>query len=100
MADGLSESFASGEEVHGVARIVKALGDSRRLKLLRTLINGEFSIGELRDSVGSSYVNVTYHLEILEQSGLIARRQRAGGHFYRIEEKLVYELVSLITEFM
>jgi DNA-binding transcriptional ArsR family regulator len=71
-ADHLSNTFA-------------ALADPTRRAILARLAAGECSVTELAQPFDMSMPAVSKHLRVLEQAGLISRRQEAQWRWCRIE---------------
>jgi DNA-binding transcriptional ArsR family regulator len=67
-----------------------------RLKLLQLLEPGEHSVGQLVDLVGGNQPNVSRHLQVLHEGGLVARRRDGGNVFYSIADPVVFELCDLV----
>src|SRR5690242_9143804 len=65
----------SPEAVEMIAERFRILGEPIRIRILQTLESGEKNVTELVDAVGSSQPNVSKHLRILQESGVVARRQ-------------------------
>lgn|SRR5690554_509535 len=63
------------------ARVLKALANESRLKIIDRLSRGECSVGELADLVGSDRTTVSKHLAILRAHGIVLDR-RAGNVVY------------------
>ena len=79
-----------------IARRFRVLGDPLRVKLLDRLRGGEASVNELTDAVGSSQQNVSKHLAVLAEAGILGRR-KAGTHvYYRIVDESVFALCEQV----
>lgn len=76
-----------------IARRFRALSDPTRLRILDHLRNnGEASVGELTETLGTSQQNVSKHLSALLTEGFVARRKRGTSSLYRIADPGVHEL--------
>lgn len=53
------------------AKILKALADDTRLKTLEALFKGEYSVSEIACSTDLYYSDVSYHLGVLRNAGLV-----------------------------
>ena len=58
------------------------LADPTRLRILRTLLAGEKSVGQVVDETGQGQANVSKHLKTLADSGFIARRKNNFQNIY------------------
>lgn len=70
-----------------LAKIFKALGNERRLKILKILSRRRFlSVGQIADDLRLSVRSTSKHLLILETAGLVSRRQRRSKVFYSLPD--------------
>ena len=79
-----------------VARRFRTLGEPYRLRLLQELEAGEKSVGELVAALDGNQPNVSKHLQILCDAGLIGRRRRGTSIFYAISDPMVFKLCALV----
>ena len=75
-----------------IARRFRAIGDPMRVRLLDRLRDGEASVNQLADQLGSSQQNVSKHLGLLADAGVLARRREGTRVYYRIVDEGVLEL--------
>ncbi len=80
------------EIVELIARRLRVIGDPTRIKLLDSLRGGEASVQELCDAVGSTQQNVSKHLAVLADAGIVARRREGAFTRYRVVDEDVYRL--------
>jgi DNA-binding transcriptional ArsR family regulator len=79
-----------------IARRFRVLGEPMRVKLLDRLREGEASVNELTDALGASQQNVSRHLAVLADAGLLGRR-KAGTHvYYAIADEDVFALCEQV----
>jgi DNA-binding transcriptional ArsR family regulator len=88
----------SPEALAQVAAYFQALSEPARLRLLNLLRGSERSVGELAEATGYSAANVSRHLALLAQHGLLAREVRGTSVFYAIADPAVYELCNLVCD--
>ncbi len=86
------------QELELVARYFGALSVSMRLKILRQLRDGERNVGELTAAIGGTQANISKHLAVLAQNGLVAKTQRGTSAYYRFADESVYRLCELVCE--
>jgi DNA-binding transcriptional ArsR family regulator len=79
-----------------VAARFRALGEPLRLRLLQELENGEQSVSALAESVDSTQPNVSKHLRVLQDAGLLKRKQEGTSAYYSIADTMVFELCDMI----
>jgi len=84
------------EALELVAARFRAMGEPLRLRLLQQLEGGELSVSTLADSVESTQPNVSKHLKILQDAGLVNRRQQGTTVYYSIADEMVFELCEMI----
>ncbi|MDE3114975.1 MAG: ArsR family transcriptional regulator [Pseudomonadota bacterium] len=63
------------------AAVAKALGHPQRLEILEMLAQGERSVDALAERMGLPIANISQHLRLMRQAGLLTSR-RAGKHIY------------------
>jgi DNA-binding transcriptional ArsR family regulator len=79
-----------------VAARFRAMGEPLRLRMLQELEGGEQSVSALAESVESTQPNVSKHLKILQDAGLVKRRQQGTTVYYSIADEMVFELCEMI----
>ena len=66
-----------------IASVFKSLSDPTRLAVLQVLKFGAHSVTELSQKVGTSQANISKHLHLLHEVGLVTREPRKNQVFYR-----------------
>jgi DNA-binding transcriptional ArsR family regulator len=84
------------EALEQVASYFQALSEPTRLSLLNYLRGGERNVGELAQLCGFTAANVSRHLALLTQHGLVERESRGTSVYYRIADKSVFALCDLV----
>lgn len=79
-----------------VAQRFRVLADPVRLKILRCLQSGERTVGSLVEELCSSQPNVSKHLAVLRQAGLVSRRQEGNQAIFSIAAPFVFELCETV----
>ena len=79
-----------------VARFFAALAGPARLRMLEAMRESERSVGELVSLTGFTQPNVSKHLAVLSQAGLVARTRRGTSIYYSIADPRVYKLCELV----
>lgn len=90
MEDAIPEAFLGL-----MAERFRMLGDSTRLTILRTLMSGERSVGQVVAETGQSQANVSKHLRMLADSGLVARRKSGLHVYYSVNDPLIGAICGL-----
>ena len=75
-----------------IARRFRAIGEPMRIKLLDRLRDGEATVGELSEAIGASQQNVSKHLAVLADVGVLGRRKDGNRVYYRIVDDGVLRL--------
>ena len=75
-----------------IARRFRAIGEPMRIRLLDRLRDGEATVGELADGVGATQQNVSKHLSVLADAGVLGRRKEGNHVYYRIVDEGVLTL--------
>jgi len=79
-----------------VAEYFRALSEPTRLHILNLLRTGERNVGELAEATGTTAANVSRHLAVLTQRGLVRRDARGTAAYYSIADEAVYALCDLV----
>jgi DNA-binding transcriptional ArsR family regulator len=68
--------------------VLKALGESNRLRIVRVLLKAESDVTQIAEELGLSEYNVSKHLRVLKESGLIQMEKRGRRHIYCVARSL------------
>lgn len=66
------------------ARLLRAMGDRERLKIVQCLREGPKNVGEIANQLGVEVVNVSHHLGVLRQAGLVLDQRQGRFIVYRL----------------
>jgi DNA-binding transcriptional ArsR family regulator len=89
--EALSESA-----LQQVASYFQALAEPTRLQILNLLRHQPCKVGDMAELCACSAANVSRHLSLLQQRGLVTRESRGTSAYYRIADPAVYELCELV----
>lgn len=78
------------------ARLLKALGNEKRLEILFHLDGKELNVGEMEKIVGLSQSALSQHLAILRSEDIVQTRREAQTIFYSIKSENAAEILSLL----
>ena len=86
------------EDVDQASRSLKAISHPLRLKILCTLGDREISVQDLVDAGGTSQSNISQHLAIMRDKGILMTRKEANRVFYRVGDVRTLRLISMMRE--
>lgn len=86
------------EHIDQASRALKAMAHPLRLKILCVLASDEVSVQEIVDCVGTSQSNISQHLAILREKGVLRTRKDANRVFYRISDERTLTLIGMMRE--
>ncbi|MGW8310640.1 MAG: ArsR/SmtB family transcription factor [Thiogranum sp.] len=86
------------EDIDRASRSLKAMSHPLRLKILCTLGDQEVSVQDIVDHVGTSQSNISQHLAILRDKGILASRKDANRVYYRVSDARTLKLISMMRE--
>ena len=93
-----SQLLARAEDIEIASRSLKAMSHPLRLKILCTLGSQEVSVQKIVDNVGTSQSNISQHLAILRDKGILASRKDANKVYYRVGDARTLRLISMMQE--
>lgn len=79
-----------------VADYFRALSEPLRLKILNALREREHNVSELTELCQCSQANVSKHLSLLAQAGIVERENRGTSVFYQIADWRIYDMCDLV----
>ena len=77
---------------------MKAIAHPLRLKVLCVLGDGELSVQEIVDSVGTTQSNISQHLAILRDKGVLRTRKDANRVYYRVGDTRTLKLLGMMRD--
>ncbi len=88
--DGMDE-----QQVLVVAQKFNSLGDETRVKIVKLLAKGEFTVDELVEFLGTAQSTTSHHLRVLKEANLIKGEKRGRNTYYSLVKP---EPASIVTE--
>jgi DNA-binding transcriptional ArsR family regulator len=79
-----------------IAERFRVLSEPTRIKLLDRLREGEATVLELTELIGTTQQNVSKHLGVLQRCGIVARRKQGNFAYYRIIDQGVLSLCETV----
>ncbi len=83
-------------EIH--ADICKTLGNARRIEILNILNDRELTVSELIESIGAPAANVSQHLSVMRQKGILTARREGNNIYYKVSNDKVIRACNLMRE--
>ena len=80
----------------GITARFRTLAEPMRLRILQALRGGERTVTDLIELVGANQANLSKHLGVLHQDGLVARRKDGLRVYYRIADPSVFRLCDVV----
>ena len=100
---GIKEDMSVQEQqiqndVETASRSMKAMSHPLRLMILCKLGEDEFSVQDIVDNVGTSQSNISQHLGILKDKGVLVTRKEANKVFYRVSDERTLKLLEMMRD--
>ena len=87
------------DDIHLASRSLKAMAHPLRLKILCILGgNTEVSVQDIVEQVGTSQSNISQHLTMLRDKGILASRKDANKVYYRIGDPKILQLIGSLRD--
>jgi DNA-binding transcriptional ArsR family regulator len=67
-----------------------------RLQILQELGEDEMSVSDIAKAIGATHPNVSKHLKLLHDNGLLVRRQEGQVVYYCVADKAIFEVLDTI----
>lgn len=77
-------------------KVIKALSDETRLKIIDLLLNYDFCVGALSRHLGVSEASVSQHLQVLRKAGLVTGEKRGYYTHYDVKRELLEETAQAL----
>jgi DNA-binding transcriptional ArsR family regulator len=97
-SDGELSLFADDDDIERASRSLKAMSHPLRLKILCTLGDQEVSVQDIVEHVGTSQSNISQHLAILRDKGILASRKDANRVYYRVSDARTLQLIGMMRQ--
>ena len=98
VSDDIFDLIGKSENIRQASAAMQAMAHPLRLKILCLVGNQELSVLEIVDAVGTTQSNISQHLGVLRDHGILVARKEANKVFYRIEDARVLKMISLTRE--
>jgi DNA-binding transcriptional ArsR family regulator len=75
-----------------IARRFRVIGEPMRIRLLDRLRDGDATVQELTEALAASQQNVSKHLQVLLEAGIVGRRKEGNRAYYSVADEGVFAL--------
>jgi len=83
-------------ELH--ADVCKTLANPKRIEIINLLRSGEKSVARLLEETGLLKANLSQHLSVMRQRGIVENRKEGLTVYYRIANKKIVKACDLMRE--
>lgn len=98
MDEAILELIGHKAQIETAARALKAISHPLRLEILCLIGPREACVQEIVQAVGTSQSNISQHLAILRDKGVLVARKEANRVFYRVGDPRTLQLVVMMRE--
>lgn len=95
---GKRHDYLSQEALELIAARFRVLAEPMRLRLLHTLGDAEMTVSDLVEATGAGQANVSKHLGLLLDSGILARRKEGLNVYYRLADSSIFDLCEVVCD--
>lgn len=81
-----------------IAERFRVLSEPVRLRLINLLRDGEMTVSDLTRAAETSQPNVSKHLRVLTDAGILGRDQRGNTVYYSIADQSIFELCEVVCD--
>jgi ArsR family transcriptional regulator len=91
LSDSLRDEMA---ELH--TRFCRGIGDPKRLLIVAALATGEKTVGQLAQQIGAAHSNISQHLSLMRDLGLVRAQRIDNNVYYRLSDPRLADVVELL----
>ncbi|MBD2354954.1 helix-turn-helix transcriptional regulator [Tolypothrix sp. FACHB-123] len=84
--------------IMAIADYFKVLSEISRLQILMCLKSGPMNVMDIAEATGLGQANLSKHLKVLTQAGLVSRQTKGTSAFYTITDPMIFELCDLACD--
>ena len=98
VSEDIFDLIGKSENIREASEAMQAMAHPLRLKILCLVGSHELSVLEIVEAVGTTQSNVSQHLAVLRDHGIIQARKEANKVFYRIEDPRIMKIIAITRE--
>lgn len=92
------DNSMTDEQIKAITKLMKSISHPIRFKILYLLQDQEISVGDLRDQLDTTSSNITQHLNILRNQGIIDIRKDSNYIYNKITDPRIIELMRKMNQ--
>ncbi|MFN5513293.1 MAG: ArsR/SmtB family transcription factor [Cyanobacteriota bacterium] len=81
-----------------IAEYFKVLSEVSRLQILSCLRQGPLNVTELTEATGLGQANLSKHLKVLTQAGILSRQTQGVSAYYSIADPSIFDICELVCD--
>ncbi len=85
-------------DIRQAAHCLKAMSHPLRLKILCTLGHSRVSVQDIVDRVGTTQSNVSQHLSVLRDKGILMSTKEGNRVYYYVDDKRTLQLIEMMKD--
>jgi len=93
-----AQESVPAEVLQQVSAYFGVLSEPMRLRILNLLRSNEKCVQELVEATQTSQANVSKHLKVMVQAGILSRRTEGTSAYYRVTDELIFDLCGLVCD--
>lgn len=86
------------DHINQASRAMKAMSHPLRLKILCVLGDREVSVQDIVDQVGTTQSNISQHLALMREKGVLRTRKDANRVYYRVGDIRTLEVIAMLRD--
>ncbi|QKJ68152.1 winged helix-turn-helix transcriptional regulator [Deefgea piscis] len=86
------------EHIDQASRAMKAMSHPLRLKILCVLADQEVSVQDIVERVGTTQSNISQHLALMREKGVLRTRKDANRVYYRVGDQRTLDVVAMMRD--
>ncbi len=96
LLDEAADEQAADRVFDSAAELFGVLATPLRLRILNAICTKEKSVGDILAAVESTQPNVSQHLKVLYQAGIVAKRRMGNQMYYRVQSEKAVQLCRTV----
>lgn len=98
MSNRKPRPLLSDGELERVAMHFRVLGEPMRLKILQAVCEEPRTVNDIVTAVGATQANVSKHLALLANAGILTRRKSGQCVYYGMKDQLAVKMCELVHQ--